>query len=278
METLRLNMPCGLIQQIRLVHTLAESGHPVAIPASEEPKFDALRARFGLRFADPDAGGVDVTRFVKCAHTVPATSIGRIERPVLFPRAMVEYCRSLWPARREHRFSFQGLVFGERKTLLEKWMAANLEGRTPRLADANSAVSRWRNKLFRALGLESIRKKQVGDLLLWESNRGRQFPIKAWDDEYIAALADSEFVLCPNGEHIWTYRLFESALCGAIPIVEQPCPAYAGFRFRSFDDPAADLKWSPEDAEYNYRYCVEQFTLPRPVLDAEIAHILEQVR
>ncbi|HOW96380.1 MAG TPA: hypothetical protein P5567_10250 [Kiritimatiellia bacterium] len=278
METLRLHMTFGLIQQIRLVHALAESSHPVSIPASEEPKFDALRARFGFRFAPPDAPGVDVTRFVRCEHRAPATFIGRIERPVIFPRAMADYCRSLWPARRAHRFSFQGLVFGARRTLLQKWIKANLGGRTPRLPDAEGAVARWRNKLFRAAGLDPTRKQRIGDLLLWESSRGRRFPVKAWDEEYVGALAASEFVLCPDGEHVWTYRLFESALCGAIPIVERACPAYAGFRFRSFEDRAGRLTWSAEDAEHNYRLCAERLTIAQPTLDAEIAHILEQAR
>jgi len=278
METLRINMSCGLIQQIRLVHAITESSYPVAIPASEEAKFAALRARFGIRFAEADTRSVDVTRFIRCLHAEPTTSIGRIERPVFFPRAIVEHCRSLWPARREHRFSFQGLVSGARRMSLQKWMAANLKGKTPRLSNAGSAASRLRNKLFRAAGLDPTKKRRIGDLLLWESSRGRRFPIKAWDEEYIEVLAASEFVLCPNGEHIWAYRFFESALCGAIPIVEQVCPAYAGFRFRSFEDPAGGLKWSREEAEHNYQVCVEKLTASRPALDAEIAHLLETAR
>jgi len=132
-------------------------------------------------------------------------------------------------------------------------------------------------RLWRLLGREETpctEKVQVGEVTFWSSNRGRVFPGKSWDEEYYAFLAQSQFVLCPSGDFVWTYRFFEAALCGAIPIIERACPAYTGFRFRTMDDPLDTLVWSLEEAEYNFQQCRDRLTLPTHELSAELAALL----
>ncbi|MGB5326518.1 MAG: exostosin family protein, partial [Pseudomonadales bacterium] len=140
--------------------------------------------------------------------------------------------------------------------------------------DMNSILSKVRQKVIAKLSFGSTKKRKIGDLLLWESDRGRKFPIKAWDNEYFKVLANSEFVLCPSGDYVWSYRFFEAALCGAIPIVEESCNAYNGFRFLTFNDEISDLKWSKVDSEHNFKTCVESITVPSSVLNEEIANII----
>ncbi len=75
--------------------------------------------------------------------------------------------------------------------------------------------------------------------------------MKAWDDEYYQLLGKSQFALCPSGDFVWTYRVFEAALCGAIPVVQRTCDAYGELVFYSLDDDASSLVWDIDVAEHN---------------------------
>jgi hypothetical protein len=116
--------------------------------------------------------------------------------------------------------------------------------------------------------------QRFGDLLLWSSERGRVFPWKAWDDEYFKLLGRSSFVLCPSGDFVWSYRFFEAVLCGAIPIVEETCPAYTGFHFHTFADAARTLVWNEAIAAANFDLARARLTVPLAELDAEVRHLL----
>ena len=86
-------------------------------------------------------------------------------------------------------------------------------------------------------------------------------------------LADSEAVLCPSGDYVWSYRFFEACLCGAMPLVEQASPLYDGFRYRLMADVRDNRPWSAGDSEHNYRVCVERIVVPVEALDRELARL-----
>lgn len=274
MEKLHINMTFNLIQQIRLVHALTESKYSISIPTEEKFKFNAIKEYFGIQFVSNDSQSVDISSCLNISHADPLTSIGQIVRPLIFPHSIAIYCRSLWEDRRKHRYSFQGLITDKRKKLLEDWIEDKLNKKVC-LSSQQNILSKLKTKTFSRIGIDTTRRRNLGELLLWESDRGRKFPIKAWDDDYFRVLANSEFVLCPSGDYIWSYRFFESVLCGAIPIVEKDCSVYNGFRFLSFQDEVTQLEWSVEDAEYNYKACVERLTIPDVTLNDEIADILK---
>jgi hypothetical protein len=271
---MRLDMSFNLIQQVRLAHALAESDFPIVIPTAESPKFALLKQKFGMQFLAGDDGDINLSPHLRILHDEPSTSIGDLNRPLIFPHAITSYCRALWSRKREHRYSFAGLVTPGRQDLLQRWVAANVTGRPIDLqSQGTTLASRIGRTLFALGGLDDTRKVQIGDLLLWSSTRGRRFPIKSWDDKYANVLAHSQFVLCPSGDHVWSYRFFESLLCGAIPIVETRCPAYEGFRFLTFDDRVDNVAWSETDAEHNFRRCVARITLPGDELNKELARL-----
>lgn len=274
-ERLRIDMTFHLIQQVRLLHALTESDFDICIPAAEQPKFEFLKKKFGLELYDGADQFIDITGHVSISHAEPVTSIRGISRPLIFPHAITEYCRSLWSKKREFRYSFQGLITRKRQSLIESWIRENLKGERLRLSDHTSLVSRLQRRILSRMGIVRIEKKRIGELVLWSSDRGRRFPVKAWDENFFRNLANSQFVLCPSGDHIWSYRFFESILCGAIPIVEADCAAYKGFRFFHFDDRAEDLKWSIEDADYNYGLCTEKVTVPLSTLNGELKKITD---
>lgn len=68
------------------------------------------------------------------------------------------------------------------------------------------------------------------------SNRGRKKETKERDEEYFALMSRARFVLCPNGDFVWTYRFFESIIFKAIPIIEDFHPLYKGYKFYTSED------------------------------------------
>ena len=259
-----------LIQQIRLAHAVAESGFELAVDADQLDKFSVLRERFGLHLAVARPGDPSLTRFVTIDHKTPSTAVGAVVRPLIFPRAIVDHCRTLWPAARPHRYSFAGLLTDNRRALLEGWMAGRSDGAAG-LAAKTSFGDFVRRQLIRWRGAD--RQRHIGEVTLWSSERGRRFPTKAWDDEYFQMLADSEHVLCPSGDYQWSYRFFEACLCGAVPIVEEASPLYDGFRFRLMTDPRDTAPWSIADAEHNFRTCAARISVPLDELDGELTRL-----
>jgi hypothetical protein len=260
----------ALIQQIRLVHAIAESRFEISVPADQLDKFSILRERFGLNLAAARPGDPSLTPFVTIDHETPSTAVGAVVRPLIFPRAIVDHCRTLWPAARAHRYSFAGLMTESRRALLEGWMAGRPDSAAGLAAKTNLGGF-VRRQWIRWWGAD--RQRRIGDVTVWSSERGRRFPTKAWDEDYFQMLADSEHVLCPSGDYHWSYRFFEACLCGAVPIVEQASPLYDGFRYRLMTDPPDAAPWSEADAEHNYRACAGRIVVPVEELEGELVRL-----
>ena len=154
-------------------------------------------------------------------HIKPEVSIGKIKRPLVFPMCMIEYCK--W-GYKERKFVFSGMIT-KRKPVLDKFIKNNPD--------------------------ENIEIKA--------STNGRTLPIKAWDDEYYRGLMKSEFVLCPDGDYVWTYRFFEAIICGAIPVIENKCDLYDGFFYYDMD--SKDIVYKEDMAKKNLELLKERFTL-----------------
>lgn len=267
-------VPYQLIQGIRLAHALMESNFEVCIPEEYEVRFSELRSRFGARFR---VGVRDCAYLTDCQviHPEPWTSVGRIERPLIFPHAIVDHCRRLWDPQRPYEFTFAGLVTEKRASVLRQWAdrSGAVDPRAFRPSTPRSAVVDRIRDIIRPGGKD--RPVRRGRLVIWSSDRGRVFPIKSWDQHYYELLARSRFVLCPNGDFPWTYRFFEAVLCGAIPIVEEDVPAYEGFSYRRMDEPMSEWDWDPATAERNFALCAARLTVPLSELDQELERLLE---
>lgn len=68
------------------------------------------------------------------------------------------------------------------------------------------------------------------------SDRGRSMSTKQRDEWYFSEMAKARFVLCPDGDFVWTYRFFEAAIFRAIPIVENITDVYEGYHFYKWGD------------------------------------------
>jgi hypothetical protein len=270
------DVPYSLLQSIRLVHALTESGHRLHIRSEHQDRFSRLAEVFGIHYA-VGIDGIPELPALRVDHRTPRTVIGTIERPLIFPHAIVDRCRMMWALRRDIRFSFAGLLTESRREVLGNWLKG-IDARAQLvLTDASPSVIRALAGAPRRL-LDRLRKKSLtvdtGEIVFWSSQRGRHFPIKSWDEEYYRLLGRSQFVLCPRGDCVWTYRFFEAALCGALPVIEATCEAYAGFRYKTMAEPARDMEWRREDAEHNYERCRERLTVPEQLLSEEVAALL----
>lgn len=158
-------------------------------------------------------------------HQSPLTSIGEVSRPLIFPHGIVDRCRAMW-GDRDLEVTFCGLVTAGRQDVLMPWLDRGAQVRS--------------------------------------STAGRRWPAKGWDQRYYDLLARSEHVLCPDGDFVWTYRFFETVLCGALPIVQTSCGLYDGFVFTRMDQPQPG--WDRQVAEHNFAVAVERLTVPADVL------------
>ncbi len=268
-----LDINLELIQSIRLMHAITESSFTVTIQPEEAYRFSHLKNAFHVPFclglsAQPLPN-------VLVRHEEPQTSIGSLSRPLIFPHAITRWCRNAWPVTRGIHTSFCGLISSSRKVILQKWLDHNTDGGT--LPPENAFLARLNRKLLPKSGHRVRRTYDTNDgrVLFWSSTRGRSFPVKAWDEEYFRILLESQFVLCPSGDYVWSYRFFEAILCGAVPIVEEKCSAYDGFQFYDLGD--HELMRSPEMVEHNYSLCLSRLTVTHTDLDAEISSLLENM-
>lgn len=215
-----------LLQSFRLSHAISEAGVPLAVHPSHRDRYLWLDRYFpGLNWK---ATLVALPfRDVTLDHRTPSTSLGNVQRPLIFAHSVIDRCRDKW-SDRTYLISFAG-----------------------RMTEA-------RRKAFSpVIGM-------VGDAFrVVETNAGRTWPTKAWDDAYYEVLGRSQLTACPDGDFIWTYRFFEAALCGSIPVVQNWCSQFEGFRFyRMADYDPATMQWREDWALENAIAARQLLTVP----------------
>lgn len=290
----RLDLPFDLIQSIRLIHALLETEYDLRIPSRHVRKLKNLRRVFGVdveeaRDDDPTLPGLAIKH-----EGLPCVKVGSIERPLVFARGMVDHCRSMWERDRPLKACFAGRLHEERRDILREWAKTQYPGSEAIDMPSQKAVDRrvrlrkqvkeYARRIFRGplRGLVKYvrlppveRRTEWKDIIFVTSDRGWCHPTKAWDPAYFQLLSSSKFVLCPNGRFVWTYRFFEAAMCGAIPIVQSKCELYEGYRYYTMEEPLEALEWRRADALHNQELCRERLTIASERLDAEIGRLID---
>lgn len=260
------------IQEVRALHALSELGVELRVLKSEGFKLEPLSRMFEMTFDTGSGNGHKIEDVIQINHTLPTTSVGSVTKPLIFPKVIFGNLKKKWPDSRAYEYSFAGLMTEERRQAIGNWL--ELSGfESHGLHRRKSFFSKVENRLSAILKLDRSRIRQIKHLYLWSSRRGRTFPGKSWDQEYYDFLLNSKFALCPSGVYVWTYRFFESIMCGAIPIVEETCPSYDGFIFYNMKDEMSNLEWSQKILDHNYNLCLERLTIS----EAEIERILEDL-
>lgn len=270
-SNIQINYKIKKIQELRAIQAISESGFNILVSKKQEIKFRMLKEKFGMNYTVSNENSVfKLSDILEINHESPQTKIKSIVMPLIFPKSITTYCKTLWRNDREYRFTFAGLITQSRNELISNWIVKNTKVEKFSLPITDSFFNKWRSKFFNFFNIDSSISMKIGDLIILSSNRGRKFPIKAWDDEYFKVLGQSAFVLCPSGVCIWSYRFFESILCGAIPIIDENCDAYEGFRFKYMSEDASKFIWNKEDAEYNYNLCLERITINSALINSTI--------
>lgn len=229
--------PGTTLQHARLYHALREAGLRPFLRPEERAAFAQLGAATGIAL---ESGVAPVLPGLSIDHHAPRTQVGNLKRALIFPHALVQLCRNSWAEQRALKASFRGLFTPERRRVLEPWEYYGIEG------------------------------IQVADV-----SRGRDPSVKYWDVSYFEELGNSQFALCPDGDLPYSYRTFEAALCGAIPIVETQQAIYGELHVYTLDgvSPEQLPEWRKETAEINLRLCRRLVTLPTDELTAEVLRL-----
>jgi hypothetical protein len=294
--TFRLDLTFDLIQSIRLVHALLESSYDVRIPKRHLSKTRNLERVFGI---DVKGGGDAIPALpgLEIQHEgLPLVRVGSIERPLIFARGMVDHCRSLWDEERPTRACFAGRLHEDRRRVLRQWMQEQFpengavempdQAVVDRRVRLRKRVKGYAKRILRGplrplrgyVRVPTVeRRTRENGVVFMVSDRGWCHPTKTWDPSYFRLLASSKFVLCPDGRYVWTYRFFEAVMCGAIPIVQNECPLYDGYRYYTMDDALEEMEWTASDARHNQNLCRERMTIPPDQLDAEIGRLVDQM-
>jgi hypothetical protein len=224
-----------LLQTFRAAHAICEAGASLAVTAEDSDRYGWLGRYFDVRYRlDDDAPVIEV----EIDHAEPSVRVGELARPLLFAHAVIDAYRAAWSSPRPVRHSFAGLGTPDRRSAIARWAESN------------------------DLRMPSRLRRGSDDLDVRFTGAGRKWPEKGWDQGYVDALGRAQFALCPNGDFVWTYRFFEAAAGGAIPIIEDYCDLYDGFAFHTFDEPARGLEWTSSAAEHNATLVRQRLTAP----------------
>lgn len=269
-------LPYNLIQGIRLAHALMESNHIICIPINDSYKFDIIEKQFGATYCKGIEEAVPI-RGIVVDHRTPNTKIGSISRPLVFPHSILRYCKMNWEIRRNLRVSFTGLITNSRRKVLRTYCNNNFASDGLLTLFYISNAQKYLDPVRIRLGLKpNSYSALIGELQIWSSGRGRSFPVKSWDHEYYKTMLNSQFVLCPRGNYVWTYRFFEAMFCGAIPIVEEQSPAYDGYIYYDMTQSISGMKWTQEIVNYNYSQCVKNLTIPKQVINEQLSKLVKE--
>jgi hypothetical protein len=280
-QSVGLDIRLDSIQAVRLASAILESDYVLHFSEANQAKLSFLRNFFSINY-QIGFDNIPMLKNIVMNHRVPLCKIGNIERPLLYPHAFFNLCQSKWQPNRTNTYYFSGLLTKRRREIFRDWVFTHSS--KPK---ASLFIDFLIIKLMNKLVLRNSNANKTGisrdySILINDhkkfkivlSTKGRRFPIKVWDDDYFNRMANSKFVLCPNGDFIWTYRFFEAIICGAIPIIENKADIYEGFKFYKMSDTIDKYIYDTDIVKYNFDLAQKKLTLPKDVLNREIELML----
>jgi hypothetical protein len=220
-----INTNINLLQEVRVLHSLCDNGVTLYCDTTQYFKLKPLKDKFNcsIEVGKPD-GCVSLSELLNIQHSTPTTKIGNTIKPLIFPKTLIEFCQ-IQTDDKVDKIYFKGLITEKRKNSINKLQSKNL--------------------------LETI---------IDSSMNGRQFPKKTFDEDYFNEMKKYNYVFCPDGDFVWSYRFFETVMCGGIPVVENDCPLYKGFKYYILSE-ITDLKYDRNWVDHNLSHLKDNFTL-----------------
>jgi len=192
----------------------------LSVSTSVNDKLQYLINNFNINFSTITNTDISLFSIIKLDHKTPYININDINYNLIFSNDFINFFYNKWDTK-SINIIFIGLITAKRKVILQ-----------------NLNVN----------------------ILIINSTAGRHFPNKAFDMLYYNNLLQAKFTLCLDGDFIWTYRFFEAIMCGSIPIIQNMCDLYIGFKYYTIND-IGNLHYSKEMIIHNYQLLLLKFTL-----------------
>jgi hypothetical protein len=217
----------NLIQEVRLIHSLSDLGYELYCNRLEYEKLLPLIKKFGLNIHNDTTQKVDISFAgnLEIDHSKPYTKFLKFNSSLVFSESFIDYCYNLNKIK-EDKIYFRGLITGSRDE-----------------------------------AFKSLKPKITKELIIESNKNGRIFPVKSFDEDYFISLSRYKFSFCPDGDFTWSYRFFESIMCGSIPIIENNCPLFDDFYYYKLSDNLNNLSYHEEWCTHNLKLLKDKFTL-----------------
>lgn len=217
----------NLIQEVRLIHSLSDLGYELYCNRSEYNKLLPLIKKFDLNIHNDTNQKVDIsfTGNLEIDHSKPNTKFLDYESSLVFSESFIDYCYNLNKIK-EDKIYFRGLITESRDN-----------------------------------AIKNLKLKINKELIIDSNKNGRTFPIKSFDEDYFISLSKYKFSFCPDGDFTWSYRFFESIMCGSIPIIENNCLLFEDFYYYKLSDDLNNITYNDEWCIHNLKVLKDKFTL-----------------
>ena len=191
------------VQEIRLFAALIEAGWNLEVNKDQLSGLSYIKK---IKTGDISNKN-EIKVEINVDHSKPITSIDEISSELIFP----EWFFKDFKGDKKDLIIFEGLVTEQRIKYLVKLLGYGL---------IREKLSLFIYKISKSYGRFFISKLLSKDnVKIQFSYNGRKKHFKLYDSGYFLNLSKSKYVICPPGDFVWTYRLFETVMSKSIPVI-----------------------------------------------------------
>lgn len=262
MKKIKVELDLTKLQNLRFAQALLEISNNFYFGEQYNNIFEYLNVIFDTDFHQNISIDDEFKKIkINSVHSEPSISIQDKKYILVFPGKMIQMLKANW-IKNKTKTTFNGLLTEKRYLFIRDILKGKKNFFKKILFTIKYGILIKLPK--RILNGKAYKSKFTFDSFhLVFTNQGRKFPEKAWDQDYYETLLNSKYVLCPDGDYIWTYRFFESVLCGAIPVIQNTCDAYEGFNYLTVEQYRNDETLSEQQIESNFLIISEKFSLDK---------------
>ena len=191
------------VQEIRLFAALIEAGWNLKV---NNDQFSALKLITDLKKGSI-AEKKEIKIDIKVDHSLPSTSVGDISSELIFP----EWFFKNFESKKEDIIIFEGLITEHRIKYIVRLLDIGLMRYGLALLIYKISKNYGRVLISKLLSRNKVKVRF--------SCNGRKKQFKLYDSKYFYNLSENKYVICPPGDFIWTYRLFETVMSKSIPVI-----------------------------------------------------------
>ena len=191
------------VQEIRLFAALIEAGWNLEVNKDQLMALEHISKIKTSNNINKEEVKIDFS----INHAKPLTSIGEIYSELIFP----EWFFGEVDRDKKEVIIFEGLITKQRIKYIVKLLEYGF------IREKLSIFIYSINKHYGGFLISRLLSKDT--VIIKFSYNGRKKQFKLYDSRYFLNLSKSKYVICPPGDFVWTYRLFETVMSKSIPII-----------------------------------------------------------